>query len=305
MRRAFTLIELLVVIAIIAILIALLVPAVQKVREASSRTQCQNNMKQLALAIHSYENVYRHLPPGNVSNATGRALFPNGERGLLVFLLPYIEQEALFNRFDFGNPTTQKDWSNAVNQPAYQTPLAIFQCPSAPQGRTDTFGAWVNAATSDYNVVNKVEIGGGSAYAKGLVPFTVTNASRLGMLDNNAKIRFIAITDGTSNTIAFAEDAGRPTAYANGLPVTPNTSGAAWADNDGQFSIHGYSQDGLASGGPCAVNCTNRNEIYAFHPGGANVAFGDGSVRFLERSIDVKFVYAMVTRANDDPVPAP
>src|SRR6476646_7604994 len=116
-RNGFTLIELLVVIAIIAILIALLVPAVQKVREAAARTQCQNNLKQIGLAIHGYHDGYKHLPPGSDS------------KGISVhaYILPYIEQDNIFKRVNFT--ASYSDPTNAIPE---TTQVPIFDCPSDP-----------------------------------------------------------------------------------------------------------------------------------------------------------------------------
>ena len=99
-RNGFTLIELLVVIAIIAILIGLLLPAVQKVREAAARLTCTNNLKQIGLAVMNYESTYRHYPMCRVSNAGARAIYGNSNRSLFVMLLPYIEQEALYKKYE-------------------------------------------------------------------------------------------------------------------------------------------------------------------------------------------------------------
>ena len=121
-RRAFTLIELLVVIAIIAILIALLVPAVQKVREAAARAQCANNLKQIGLALHNYHGASKSFP----SNIRPVAAFTVRERWV-TFLLPYLEQNAMFARYD---PSV--NWSAPANLPVTSVPLAVMQCPSVP-----------------------------------------------------------------------------------------------------------------------------------------------------------------------------
>jgi prepilin-type processing-associated H-X9-DG protein len=240
-----------------------------------------------------------------VSNATGRALFPNGNRPSLPFLLPYLELQGVAAKFNFGiNGGTRIDWDNAVNQPAYQTQVRVFQCPTAEANRTDTFGTFVNAACGDYQTMNNVEITGTCAYTLGYIPFVITDATRGGMLENNGKRRLIDTVngDGTSNTLAYVEDCGRPQVYARGRLVSGGTSGGAWADNEGQFSLHGFSYDGLTQGGPCAVNCSNRNEIFSFHPGGCNVSLGDGSVRFLRETIDIAVVAMLVTRNNGEVV---
>src|SRR6185503_18738851 len=122
MRSAFTLIELLVVIAIIAILIALLVPAVQKVRESASRTQCANNLKQIVLAAHNFNDALRFLPPSRVgqnSNTTTQY----GTWAL--YMLPYLEQQNLFNLWDIT-----QTYANQPNANAYTTPVPVFLCPT-------------------------------------------------------------------------------------------------------------------------------------------------------------------------------
>jgi prepilin-type N-terminal cleavage/methylation domain-containing protein len=130
-RRALTLIELLVVIAIIAVLIGLLLPAVQKVRQAAARTQCANNLKQIRLALHHFENAHGRFPPGGVSGPFPPAgVTTRAAHGCWPFLLPYLEHQALANQYHW-----EVDWSDPVNQPVVSTPLRILQCPSAEPDR--------------------------------------------------------------------------------------------------------------------------------------------------------------------------
>lgn len=312
LRLAFTLIELLVVIAIIAILIGLLLPAVQKVREAAARLSCGNNLKQMSLACMTYESAFGHLPPGQVNNDTGRDLFGNSNRSTFVFMLPYVEQENLAKMFVLGtgagNTTVgRKNWDDPVNQAMSRTQLKLFQCPSSPQNpRTAPEGLLTNAATADYGVLNGVQAGLATV---GLVG-TLNN--RFGMLGNNEKVTVTAVTDGTSNTLLIVEDGMRPFRYITGGKLHPTSptgvSGAAWASDANQFGLHGFTPDGMTTGptaaSTCAVNCSNSNEIYAFHTGGAMVGMGDGGVRFLKNSTTVAIVSALITYANGEIVPA-
>src|SRR4051794_19230948 len=142
-RRAFTLIELLVVIAIIAILIGLLVPAVQKVREAANRSACQNNLHQIGVAMHNFEGTYKGFPPAAVELAAGFPRLgvppasPALKHGWAPFVLPYIEQEPLPNGYRLD-----RDWRHADNQAVVSVPVSVFQCPSAPNaGRVFDFAA--------------------------------------------------------------------------------------------------------------------------------------------------------------------
>src|SRR5713101_7450232 len=130
-RRGFTLIELLVVIAIIAVLIGLLVPAVQKVREAANRTACANNLKQIGLALHNYHDTFKKFPPGAVGPFASLPQFAGlKHHGLGTYLLPYLEQQALASNYRWD-----VSWFDPPNQPVVKTQLTIWQCPSAQANR--------------------------------------------------------------------------------------------------------------------------------------------------------------------------
>ena len=229
-----------------------------------------------------------------------------------MLILPYIEQEALYKKYEgiysaFPTATgaSRRNWDHPDMTSIYQTKMNILNCPSTPGTQPISGKAtsvYTNAYTSDYNVMNGVEIANApNAYLLGLIPYTLNDSSRRGILDFSFQTTMAAITDGTSNTMLIVEDAGRPNRYAKGK-ITPGTaiSGAVWTDDGGTFTLHGYSTDGITSGGPCASNCSNNNEIYSFHNGGANVVFGDGSTRFFKESISVGVVAAAITKSNGE-----
>ena len=295
-REAYTLIELLVVIAIIAILIGLLVPAVQKVREAANRMACSNNMKQHGLAIHNFESVHRRFPPGNVGGAFPLAGFPaNIGHGMWPFLLPHLEQQAVSDRYRFD----VRSWYKP-NEPAASTQLTILQCPSARPNRMSTMpdgGAVI--ACDDYGAVFFVD----SMLADTGLIERVGNYD--GVLAKNFMARYADIRDGTSNTIMIAECAGRDELWQKGRLVSENSLlGGPWVIPANGLVIKGSTPDGASHPGPCAINCTNDREVYSFHSGGANVVFADGHVQFLRADINIRILAALVTRAGGEVVSA-
>jgi prepilin-type N-terminal cleavage/methylation domain-containing protein/prepilin-type processing-associated H-X9-DG protein len=310
-RRAFTLIELLVVIAIIAILIALLLPAVQKVREAANRMACANNLKNLGLALHNYHGDQGQFPPGAVGPLSPS--FPQyaglKHHGLGTYLLPYLEQQALASQYRWD-----VSWFDPPNQTVVNTPLRIWQCPSAQANRIqDGSLPTVNpppqepfngsAACGDY--------AGQSVVDAGLVRAGVIDppdgprderGHYEGVFPPNAARRLADILDGTSHTILMAECAGRPQLW-QGRREVANVwlSGGPWASRN-LLWCRGATPDGTAFFGKCAVNCTNDREVYSFHTGGANVVFADGSVHFLSADLNIRVFAALVTRAGGEVV---
>ena len=333
-RAGFTLIELLVVIAIIAILIALLLPAVQRVREAAARTQCQNNLKQIGLALHNYLGERKKFPPSSVQLPNGSAnvnstntiqeflkVGASGANGqdyakhcFLSIILPHIEQGNVLKQngipFDF-----RKDWFDPANRLAGSSHIPIFECPSCPTKHEvnpmlepGTYGAGWIPATSDYMAVNRGNNRPAIWTALGLnYP---TDEGIKGVLCSNAYTHMGQITDGLSNTIMVAEQAGRPEGWRFGKKDAnqPTFMNGAWGHSGNDCAVDGSNAAGNTLTNPadvpgaCSINCNNQGEIYAFHSQGANVCLGDGSVRFLLTSISLPTLQKLCARADGYPV---
>ena len=294
-RGGFTLIELLVVIAIIAVLIGLLLPAVQKVREAANRMACGNKLKQIGLACHQHHDAYGTFPPGWVQGTF------TGGHGTFPFLLPYLEQEALARRYLWDRRSQGPE-----NQEVATTQLKALQCPSAEPDRwvtavedPGTYGYGGRGACGDYAGVREIDTR--------LVDLRLVDraANYQGVLTLNYLARLADITDGASQTLLVTECAGRPKLWRAGRTV-PGTyaTPAAWVG--GNLTLgQGSTPDGATKPGPCAINCTNDKEVYSFHPGGANAVFADGSVHFLKADLDIRVFARLVTRAGGEVVTIP
>ncbi|MFO0934966.1 MAG: DUF1559 domain-containing protein [Gemmataceae bacterium] len=339
-RKAFTLIELLVVIAIIAILIGLLLPAVQKVREAAARIKCANNLKQLGLACHNYESAYQSLPPA--STQVGAGPFPElaeylkaGKTGavsgdyakhtFLPIIAPFIEQGNVLNaagvQFDL-----RQDWDAVNNRNAASVRIPIFECPSA-QGEhvvpaTLASIGW-SPATTDYFAVTRANnvpnawISVGLTFPTGATGTTTDSNAVQGILVNGKRTPFSSITDGLSNTIMIAEDGSRPAGWAFGSQYTPQPTfvNGAWAGAGFDITCSGAIKSATAGAPPFkptganaalantakAINAWNQSEIYSFHTGVANVCMGDGSVRTLKESLALSQLFLLVVK-NDGQV---
>jgi hypothetical protein len=287
------------VIAIIAVLIGLLLPAVQKVREAASRVACSNNLKNIGLALHNFETTYGIFPPGVVNQPLPRFGIPKGaSHGLWPFLLPYLEQETVSKQYHWD-----VNFNDPANWAAEGIQLTILQCPSAESNRLDLGNpsppGFAGAACSDYAALQGVD--------PGLAQLRLIDAvgNYEGVLGLNFMARPADIRDGLSATMVVAEDAGRPKLWRAGRQVPGgDTRGGGWGSAVNRLVVRGSAADGTSFLGPCALNCTNDREIYSFHPGGTNALFADDSVHFLKTGMDIRILARLVTRAGGEVVSA-
>ncbi len=324
-RKGFTLVELLVVIAIIGILIGMLLPAVQQVREAARRITCSNSMRQISLSLFNYESAHQQFPSagqaklGNnspqMSGASSSSNVFFNDRGrfetandpaasVQTYILPFIEQNNIADlinlRFRYDDPQA------ATNQDGAKQSVPLFVCPSTGRG---SFQDAEGYGYTDYSA-----------------PVTVKpNLDGLGrprfkcVLNGDSTRSIGSVSDGTSNTIAMAEDAGRvdvasggfmelKTSYrmADGTPATLRSWG--WADPDNAYNVDKLvNENATPRGGPpgCTwdiVNCGPNEETFSFHPGGANIALCDGSVHFLDSNVDAITFAALMSKAGGEVV---
>jgi len=293
--HGFTLIELLVVIAIIAILIALLVPAVQKVREAAARTQCINNVKQLGLGLHAYHDTNKSLPAGAYTATTAVPATTPGTTWM-VRVLPYVEQTAVYNQYNQTLP-----YNNAANLPVGNFLVPIYQCPSGSQqlsgNGSEVANGQTNYSTHYYGNMGPTvsAVLGGTTYT-----YTTSNvgtnsaASIHGPLGVNTKVRLTDIVDGTSNTILVGEISVNQIA-----PLYPNNGYRSWCrgQNGGAGASKNVSYKiNDPAGGYNGSNNFNDMAFASNHTGGCTILLGDGSGRFVSDSVDLNVLKAMASK---------
>ncbi len=270
-RKGFTLIELLVVIAIIAILIALLVPAVQKVREAASRTECANNLKQIGLALHNYHDANKRFPPGYNGVASGGLSVPGW--AWHVYILPQMEQDNLYN---LVNPTVAANSVDGTPAATKQIPLKVYRCPS-------DVGSELNSDRGGNATANYIGVGGNNGQAD--------NSN--GVLYGNSKTRIADISDGTSNTAMVGE---RARGSIGGVAYI----GGVWIGNHADFAT-GSSVYELDSTTDRRLFGSNTFAFSSFHPGIVQFVFADGSVRLMSDNTPGNVLDGMAQR-NDGSV---
>ncbi|MHC5539486.1 DUF1559 domain-containing protein [Singulisphaera rosea] len=339
-RPGFTLIELLVVIAIIAVLIALLLPAVQAAREAARRAQCVNNLKQIGLALHNYNDVVGSFPPGGISDKNWTGTWWSWPS----FILPQLEQGNVYNSINYSLSNINQSNDNAANDPQmtiWRSVIKTYLCPSDSAAGTGLVpnlswltagGNWAFIGTQ-YTAAATCYVGNWGDMKTGNNTFDLYSGESpvgtapawgcqgtfrgiFGDCSDGRSTGLRDITDGTSNTLLVGES-------------SPNMNGAlAWVNGDGVWATtvvplnwKADLKDGQVDptdGSTCnlsqlnnftqALHCWRNQTINwgfkSYHPGGANFTFGDGSVRFLKQSISPRVYNALGTRSGGEVVSA-
>lgn len=310
-KKAFTLIELLVVIAIIAILIGLLLPAVQKVREAAAKAKCSNSLKQIGTAIHNYQSTFMSLPPGDTGN---------GNNGTwLHYLLPFLEQEALFKMYtNLGGQTggTPSYATAGNNLTVSQTQIQALVCPSEPNGKSTQTNNYKfhNYAVNYGNTHRTQNKAGRDPFPAAIrpsfagAPFTYSGTFPPVAYD------FRDVTDGLSNTLLAAE-------ILQGISILPGTTefrGMTWYGPGAGFTTFAtpnsatqdriqftnYCNNQATQGLPCTAGTDWALAARSKHTGGVNVGLLDGGVRFIANSITPVTWSLLGSSKDDQPLPS-
>jgi prepilin-type N-terminal cleavage/methylation domain-containing protein len=293
LRPGFTLVELLVVVAIIGVLVALLLPAVQSAREAARRMKCQNHLKQIGLGLHNYHDVQGGLPPGGMATASTAAA--NDGMGFHVFLLPYVEQDALFRQFDGSKP-----YNAAPNRALGASKVSLYLCPSAINLYTENAGE--NAATGEKGWTTHYHgnMGPNDLATNRYEVIASTNGgqAKQGVLGRDTKTRLAEITDGTSNTFLVGE-----TSWTRGNPVGNPVGYRVWhrgCNTNGQLACgscrnmaNGLGTIWAGGGGVAAYNNFSFGSI---HPSATNFLFCDASTRAISNNTSLGVLLATASR---------
>ena len=307
-KTGFTLIELLVVIAIISGLIGLLLPAVQRVREAAARTQSQNNLHQLGVALHGYHNIENRFPPGYQSGMPGSAV-PSTDAapgwGWGAYLLPHLEQDAIFGQLQMDKPC----WS-AANAAAVKHAPKVFRCPAAPNvGPTMKVKNDSGSVLAEFGISHYVANNGQDETWAYDIP-DHSGLKGIGPFYRNSRTSVNSVTDGVSNTVFIGEHTS--VSDKTWVGVVPDAS--VCPVNDAMYPFTACDaaatlvlcHSGQAAAEPGVVHppsfpTCHVCQMYAPWKGG-NVLFGDGSVRFIATSINLD-TWAALSSMNAGDVP--
>jgi prepilin-type N-terminal cleavage/methylation domain-containing protein len=302
----FTLVELLVVIAIIGVLVALLLPAVQAAREAARRSQCENNLKNIALALQNYHGARNQLPTSVSPWAEGPKPVKNlSGKGWILTLLPFVEQQALFDEFKSklgfeGAMSSGQGIARAVLSEAMGRQLPVLQCPSDPSAQVISIEQyqWENrrvALTSYKGVIGDARMGGSSSIHQGTQPDCHNTIGCSGLFyrnDYQEPLTFKSIVDGLSNVFMVGED----------IPLH-NFHSTAFYSNGDYASCHAPLN--YKPNPPTPIEWYNVMSFRSEHPGGAHFAMADASVHFVSESVDYFLYRALSTRNGGETAALP
>ncbi|MDO5113665.1 MAG: DUF1559 domain-containing protein [Planctomycetia bacterium] len=299
-HAAFTLVELLVVIAIIGMLVGLLLPAVQQAREAARMMSCANNQRQIALAMLNYESSNQCLPPAATDSLLAEMNIPIGDFNGLVFILPQLEQTALFQQIDFSKnwDDTSTNDSGVSNLQASQNNISGFLCPSSAT-RTDYITDYAaNTHTSRQGTVEKnyANVIDFNAHAYRYEAYWESALCMWGYYyrtkSKDHRRKLSEIKDGLSNSMLYFECSGRPNLIPEGIAGSSDVSKwPLWANTDARITTGDFTP---------FQNYTNYEEVFSFHSSGCQTSFCDGSVHLISNSIDPDTWVSLFTHAGRD-----
>jgi prepilin-type processing-associated H-X9-DG protein len=321
--------QVLIVAVLLLLLIGVAVPALVKLRISAADIRCEDQLRKIGIACHDYAVIHGGFPPSRITKNNDAAAYvpPNTGRGsVLITLLPHLGQEAVYDRY-----RRDRDWCDPANTGSgvLTTVLDNYRCPLAPGPRFETVQAdgktkylvgftfpYVEEQTrepftgfvADYATLVQVRVEKRkTAVGLGLVAgYSVDHPPGFGAMRQNVVTPLNSIQDGLSQTSLFSELSGRPSEYFKGPVEKANSyiDDSIWASHDFRIYVNGTDVTGRVKGGPCVINCNNRRDIFSFHPGGANILFADGRVKFVRDTLTAETLTYLVTANGGESIPS-